>query len=391
MTKLITLLCFLLAIQTMAKVSVTLNRDGSITKNSIFLNEKSMTNITKDSVKGFAGLNELLDLDKSVFGDYLRDQVLNTTVYPLSTIGMLRVGCTGTMIGPKHFITAAHCVFNYAKQRWIDLSHFSPARASADNFPYGTTRWERVHLLQDYMITGDTKYDLAVVELSKSIGNQIGWDGYGYNTNLENGKEINIVGYPGDKDLGTMWSVNCPAYFDDSLIRYRCDTYGGMSGSGIKTTNSMGEASIYGIHTSGGPYLNTGVRITKEKFTIIKHWTNGGIVDDDYTRDNPVPLQDYFKLHLKNKCHRTIWVAIHTSDLDAQWTVKGWWKLAPGEKAYVANTRNINYYFHAESDNGLKWSGDKYWYVRGKGPYGFKHKKIGLTEWGDFTQSFTCN
>ncbi len=252
-------------------------------------------------------------------------------------------------------------------------------------------RWEKAHILQDYINTGKVEYDFAVVELSTNLGDQVGWSGYGYDNNLNNGDEITIIGYPGDKESGTMWSVRCPADFYNKEIRHRCDTYGGMSGSGIKARNSKGEVSIYGIHTFGSTSVNGGVRFDQEHFEIVKNWKYGNDVAYDQTRTNSRPTQDHDKIYFRNKCNKTIWTALHYVDLDGDWVTDGWWEISPGDTTYVANTRNTIYYIHAQTNNGTTWTGDYNFRIRGKGPYGFKKKEITTSKWGKWTQSFSCN
>ena len=85
------------------------------------------------------------------------------------------------------------------------------------------------------------------------------------------------------------------------------------------------------------------------------------------------------------------WTALHYLDLNGNWISEGWWKLAPGQQGYVANTKNSIYYIHARTQQGKEWSGDEYFYVNGEGPFGFIRNEITTKSWGNWTQSFTCN
>lgn len=84
---------------------------------------------------------------------------------------------------------------------------------------------------------------------------------------------------------------------------------------------------------------------------------------------SPRPGRDYTKVFVQNKTNRPIWVAIHyipyygptnTSDLkvtSSSWSTKGWYRVNPGSKIYVAKTANRYVYTHANDSRGARWSG----------------------------------
>ena len=103
-----------------------------------------------------------------------------------------------------------------------------------------------------------------------------------------------------------------------------------------------------------------------------------------------------FRVHIKNSCHKTIYVAIHYKNLNGNWVTEGWWELPPGERNYVADTDNRIDYIYAESKgpNRSYWAGDDgyRWSVRNSDKmYEYREKKTTRKSWGDWTHTFTCN
>jgi hypothetical protein len=97
-----------------------------------------------------------------------------------------------------------------------------------------------------------------------------------------------------------------------------------------------------------------------------------------------------FNVNVKNNSKETIWVATHyyvaevkhegesCSTIDgagencpnepAHWATAGYWKLEPGQKAYIKDTVSRAIYFHAHSENGTYWGNeDTSWVVGNEG------------------------
>lgn len=67
-------------------------------------------------------------------------------------------------------------------------------------------------------------------------------------TQAQKGDDVTITGYPGDKELATMWESNGQIISNgDGDMTYDASTYGGNSGSGV--FNSSNE--LIGIHYGG--------------------------------------------------------------------------------------------------------------------------------------------
>jgi V8-like Glu-specific endopeptidase len=119
-----------------------------------------------------------------------------TTTWPWRTISQFSYGgdgsgCTGTLIGPRHLITAAHCIVEKGTNNWYTVT-VTPARNGINTKPYGTstimpnpapgtTAWYFAPAgwrQSSEPSGGYRQWDWGLIVIPNRLGDQTGWMGY---------------------------------------------------------------------------------------------------------------------------------------------------------------------------------------------------------------------
>lgn len=226
--------------------------------------------------------------ERQVFGEDDRVQVSDTRKYPFRAFGLLvgqtrdgeTAACSATLIGPSSLLTAAHCLYSHESGGWLDDFIFVPALNGIEDVPFGTYEYDTAYVFQGYVENYQGSYgsvvpwDIAVVTLQEPIGEELGWLGYGHDADLGNFL-ANIIGYPGDKPVGTQWRANCTVEKEnvaDLYFTYDCDTFAGSSGSAVyKYDPETQERIILGINVAESEVTNVAVRMNQTYF----QWVSG--------------------------------------------------------------------------------------------------------------------
>jgi len=140
--------------------------------------------------------------------------------WPFRTIAHMDYGtqfnCTGTIIGEKVLLTAAHCMWSIGSESLLN-SNIRARRDPSQASPYGTTSIARYWLPSQYANNecGDSeacnKYDIAAVELNSDIGDSTGGMGFAScNTTSTQAATNYMRGYPSCAS-GQTWSSSRPS------------------------------------------------------------------------------------------------------------------------------------------------------------------------------------
>jgi len=192
-----------------------------------------------------------------VFGTDSRQAVTDTTSFPWSTIGLVVstwkergtwVG-TGVMIGRQTVLTCGHNVCDPA-EHWADSIVFIPAKNGTSE-PFGRISVTRHFAWDAWVQKGDSQYDIAVLILESSVGDQTGrMDFSAQPAAFFKGRLLNSAGYPGDLAVEYgMYSESANAReVDGNFILHTVDATAGQSGSPLWDYNSISQArTIVGV------------------------------------------------------------------------------------------------------------------------------------------------
>lgn len=188
-------------------------------------------------------------IDKMVIGKDNRHQIKERNKQEIhDSIGILvetgkDENCTGTIIGPRHVLTATHCIGSGRNLNFIPGNVKRLPNKLSVLLPKSAIKAKTAIPFPGFSQDTDKETDLSVVIFESDLpGRPVAVSLF-----QDAGQIVTVAGYPSDKTLGTLWEDSGIIEEDGS---YTLDTFGGQSGSAVRNQNN----EIIGVHILSNQY-----------------------------------------------------------------------------------------------------------------------------------------
>jgi V8-like Glu-specific endopeptidase len=217
---------------------------------------------------------------ETTFKDDDRKRVQGTETFPWDCICWLVITAetgdqfigTGWLAGARTVITAGHCVYLHNYGGWAREIQVYPGRNGDKVFKEFTSL--NLHSTAGWTGEKSEEDDYGAIILPADCPESLGYEEP--DDNWLQGRLVNVTGYPGDKESGTLWgSTRRLVEVTERQLKYHISTFGGQSGAPV--FYKVGDKRwVVGIHNYGGTNANMATRITRTVYDNIEAWNKEG-------------------------------------------------------------------------------------------------------------------
>ena len=139
------------------------------------------------------------------------DEVESTNFYPEFAVGILENGCTAFLIGPRHALTSAHCVYNSTTEDFVE--ELDMWRGRKEEKYLNSMQWASVIIPRNYTLSPSDENDLALIVFNQRSTSRV-WLKIGFSEDIYN-IPYTIYGYLSSKPYGKMYSTVCRSQMEE--------------------------------------------------------------------------------------------------------------------------------------------------------------------------------
>ncbi len=368
--------------------------------------------------------------DFAVIGQDERYQPGDMTRYPISTLGQLLMTsnggtnsmCSATLISPRHLLTAAHCVYDKNARSFQAKLQFVPGR-DGKYIPYGLYGVKTAYIPSQYPDAGFGKgnADIAILELSTDLGNQLGYMGYGvfsgppeiiqqqisnqvkslasqsgnrtqftdrvtqYLSGVHNEYPeyaLKYFGYSNDTN-NEMWGDKCISWLlsdysteQFSQMQTYCDLQGGASGSAYIDSNNYVRGVVSWAKSSDNSEItdssgrgtgnfkgnmdevaNVGHALSNYTFNLISQWINGIYGEETLVKSFSNSM-NIKRIVMDNQCNQELYIAMRYKNAAGDWVNEGYYPTPRYSQVVKAASSDYFYYYAISKNGNLSWDGE---------------------------------